>query len=348
MKGAATALFAAFLTTILGLLSAAALLGGQASACVASGTAGSVDGLPSDAERFADLYAGAAAEYELGARGASILAAIHEIESGFGSNMGPSTAGAVGHMQFLPSTWSQYGVDADGDGEADPSHPADAIYSAANYLKASGAPGDWRRALFAYNHATWYVEDVLREAREFGALTSAVGVCDRAAASADLKQAIRVFEPAHDFRVPARYMAGGRPSALIDARVWPNVRWLLDAYDLVLTAGKETGHASHGDGSAIDAVPARSDSLGEWERTTERAATDLGWTSECAPAGVRPACDLVPAIEFVGYNGYDSAHGDPAHSDTPHLHVSWVSETHGTPHLTTPEWILVFPMPTVS
>ena len=57
-------------------------------------------------------------------------------------------------MQFLASTWASYGVDADGDGRADRWDPADAIYSAANYLRASGAPSDYRRAIFAYNHAS--------------------------------------------------------------------------------------------------------------------------------------------------------------------------------------------------
>ncbi len=63
-------------------------------------------------------------------------------------------------MQFLGSTWARYGVDGDGDGRIDRWDPADAIYSAANYLRAAGAPGDYQRALFAYNHANWYVAEV--------------------------------------------------------------------------------------------------------------------------------------------------------------------------------------------
>ena len=65
-----------------------------------------------------------------------------------------------------PRPGSSYGVDADGDGRADPMNAADAIFSAANYLRASGAPRDWHRALFAYNHAEWYVDRVLDRARE--------------------------------------------------------------------------------------------------------------------------------------------------------------------------------------
>jgi murein DD-endopeptidase MepM/ murein hydrolase activator NlpD len=97
-----------------------------------------------------------------------ILAAINKIESNFGRNMGPSSAGALGWMQFMPSTWMRWGTDADGDGVANPWDPEDAIYSAARYLAAAGAHDDLRRALFAYNHADWYVESVLQLARGFG------------------------------------------------------------------------------------------------------------------------------------------------------------------------------------
>src|SRR4029079_6791680 len=83
----------------------------------------------------------------------NVLAAINKIESNFGRNMGPSSAGAIGWMQFMPSTWLRWGTDANGDGIADPWNPVDAIYSAARYLAASGASSDVRRAVWAYNHA---------------------------------------------------------------------------------------------------------------------------------------------------------------------------------------------------
>ena len=56
-----------------------------------------------------------------------VLAAINKVESNFGSNMGPSSAGAVGWMQFMPDTWLSWGMDADGDGVADPWNADDAI-----------------------------------------------------------------------------------------------------------------------------------------------------------------------------------------------------------------------------
>ena len=97
-----------------------------------------------------------------------VLAAINKIESNFGRNMGPSSAGAVGWMQFMPDTWLRWGTDGDGDRIADPWDPEDGVYSAARYLAAAGGSSDLRRAVFAYNHATWYVDDVLELANVFG------------------------------------------------------------------------------------------------------------------------------------------------------------------------------------
>ena len=90
-----------------------------------------------------------------------VLAAINKIESNFGRNMGPSSAGAVGWMQFMPDTWLRWGTDGDGDGLADPWDPEDAVFAAARYLAATGGTTDISRAIFAYNHAQWYVDEVL-------------------------------------------------------------------------------------------------------------------------------------------------------------------------------------------
>ncbi|HEY7265679.1 MAG TPA: lytic transglycosylase domain-containing protein [Trebonia sp.] len=106
----------------------------------------------------------------------TVLAAIGQIESGDGANTGPSTAGALGPMQFLPSTWKIWGIDAFGEtGPPDIMNPFDAVPSAALLLCASGAAQGGqalRQAIFAYNHATWYVDEVLtlagEYAREFG------------------------------------------------------------------------------------------------------------------------------------------------------------------------------------
>src|SRR5213078_1817716 len=99
-----------------------------------------------------------------------VLAAINEIETDYGRNLNVSSAGAVGWMQFMPSTWRLYGVDANHDGQKDPFNPVDAIFAAARYLRAAGGDTDIRKAIFAYNHADWYVDSVLLRARVIGGL----------------------------------------------------------------------------------------------------------------------------------------------------------------------------------
>jgi hypothetical protein len=94
-----------------------------------------------------------------------ILAAINEIETDYGRNLHVSSAGALGWMQFMPSTWATYGTDANKDGRRDPYNPVDAIFAAARYLNAAGYERSVRRAIFAYNHADWYVDSVLLRAR---------------------------------------------------------------------------------------------------------------------------------------------------------------------------------------
>jgi hypothetical protein len=128
------------------------------------------DGVSALAEReipptYLRLYEQAAARYGLDW---AILAGIGKVECDHGRAPAPScteegavnAAGAGGPMQFIASTWARYGVDAEGGGPPDRWNPADAIFSAANYLRASGAPRDYRQAIFAYNHAQWYVEEV--------------------------------------------------------------------------------------------------------------------------------------------------------------------------------------------
>jgi hypothetical protein len=94
-----------------------------------------------------------------------VLAAINAVESDYGRNLSTSSAGAVGWMQFMPSTWAQYGVAADGQHNPNPYDPRDAIFAAARYLKAAGGSQNIARAVFAYNHASWYVDMVMSRAR---------------------------------------------------------------------------------------------------------------------------------------------------------------------------------------
>jgi hypothetical protein len=94
-----------------------------------------------------------------------VLAAINAIESDYGRDLSTSSAGALGWMQFEPSTWRQYGVAADRHSVPNPYDPRDAIFSAARYLAAAGANQDVSKAVYAYNHATWYVDEVMSRAQ---------------------------------------------------------------------------------------------------------------------------------------------------------------------------------------
>ncbi len=93
-----------------------------------------------------------------------VLAAINAIETDYGQNLNTSSAGAVGWMQFEPSTWARYGVAVDGHSEPNPYDPRDAIFAAAKYLAAAGAEQDVAKAVYAYNHASWYVDEVMSRA----------------------------------------------------------------------------------------------------------------------------------------------------------------------------------------
>jgi hypothetical protein len=116
-----------------------------------------------------DLFKQSAAQFCPGLSW-TVLAAIGEIESGDGANDGPSSAGARGPMQFLPSTWAIWGTDGFGPpGPPDIMNPLDAVPSAARLLCASGggSSATLGGAIFAYNHATWYVNEVLSLASEY-------------------------------------------------------------------------------------------------------------------------------------------------------------------------------------
>ena len=118
---------------------------------------------------YLNLFMASAAKYCPGMSW-TVLAAIGQIESGDGANNGPSSAGALGPMQFMPATWAEWGINGFGPpGPPDIMNPLDAIPSAARMLCAAGAgnPATLSQAIFAYNHANWYVAEVLALASEY-------------------------------------------------------------------------------------------------------------------------------------------------------------------------------------
>lgn len=168
------------------------------------------------------LYEQAAQRYGLDW---AVLAGIGRVECNHGRDPDPSctqegvvnAAGAGGPMQFLAATWASYGVDADGEGPPNRWDPADAIYGAANYLRASGAPSDYQQAIFAYNKASWYVAEVESWAARYGEPvgSSLTGTGQPAPASAALGEGAEALEGA-DVRLqeqsptPVRFIAGVR------------------------------------------------------------------------------------------------------------------------------------------
>ena len=250
------------------------------------------------------LFTAAARRYRLGKRGPVILAGLTDVESGLGNNLGPSSAGAVGWTQFMPSTWRRFGVDANGDGRRDPNSAPDAIFAAARYLRHLGAPGDWRRALFGYNHSLDYVNAVLARADALSSGSNEIPhvvACASALALGPVDGTRRIVGGGRLVQIP------GAPGELIDERIAPDVAYLIRRYHVTVTAGyAPTGHAADGEhplGLAVDLQPGPQ---GSWDDVDALAR----WAE---PVQNHPR----PPFRWVGYNG------DADHGRGNHLHLSW-------------------------
>lgn len=202
----------------------------------------------------------------------AVLAAIGKIESDHGRLRAPGVRAGVnsygccgGPMQFWiapphPNTWDAYGVDGDGDGTKNPHDPADAIPAAANYLRASGAPDDYRAAIFAYNHAHWYVDDVLAMADryrgqlrglELATIPGARATLDEhglARAPADAPAAVRRMIAAGNELGDRPYLYGGGHPNFLSA--WgldcsSSTSYLLHAGGLLGTTALVSGQLAH-------------------------------------------------------------------------------------------------------
>jgi Transglycosylase SLT domain len=366
--GAAVLSLVASLVSILSVLIGQSSCPGAQAQAVASANA--EHGIP---ETYLTLYQRAGRQYAVPWQ---TLAGIGSIETDHGRSSAPGVRSGVnsygccaGPMQFNlrdgpPSTWDRYRVDGNRDGSTDVYDPADAISSAANYLRTllRHAAGNLSQAVFGYNHSQAYVNDVLARARAYAGLTDselagpvgdppvttgcAGGGIDATAGPANMRAAERVDTPRAFRMLPAWAIAAGTGPAAVDARIYDNVVWIVRRYHLRVTAAREAGHRTHGDGTAIDLIPADGTTQPVWDASAGRLAHDLGWSPNCARSGTRPACRLAPAIQFIGYDRYPN-HGSPrtCAGDCPaHLHISWASPCYGTGSLAPPcTWVTAFP-----
>jgi hypothetical protein len=132
-------------------------------------------------QQYIQYYVSAAEKLKLEGCGPSILAGIHSIESGFGGDdySTVNSAGAGGPFQFLESTWASEAKPPGGCGGTWPSYGVEkGACAAANYLKNSGAPKNWKDAIYAYNHADWYVYGVVLQAKHFAAQSGGLAAPD--------------------------------------------------------------------------------------------------------------------------------------------------------------------------
>jgi cell wall-associated NlpC family hydrolase len=137
-----------------------------------------------------------------------LLAGVGKVETDHGRNPAtdsPNSAGAVGPMQFEPATFAEYSW-ASGDPSPRILDPRDAIFAAAAMLAANGAPDDTAQALYAYNHADWYVSEVLGWAEAY---TDAAAVGPSGAAAADAAPAALIAVRYALAQVGTPYVWGG-------------------------------------------------------------------------------------------------------------------------------------------
>lgn len=249
----------------------------------------------------------------------TVLAAIGSVETSHGRaelpgvRTGANSAGAMGPMQFLGATWAAYGADGDGDGRRDVYNPADAVFGAARYLCDGGAgqPSGLAPAIWAYNHADWYVQAVLEVAAGYGAVGLAV---DPAAAAALVER-------------PSLILSSEARSDILDGTADARLVALLaaaSARHTVAVSVIRRGHSKHVAGTdrvsnhyygravdiyAVDGAPVSA---------SNQAAFELALAILASGPEIRPVEFGSPWTSLAGFTG---AFSDEAHAD--HLHLGW-------------------------
>jgi membrane-bound lytic murein transglycosylase B len=256
----------------------------------------------------------------------TVLAAIGSVESNHGrANLpgvrtGANFAGAMGPMQFLAPTWARYGADGDSDGDSDVYDPADAVRGAAGYLCANGAGGlpGLPDALWAYNHAGWYVDEVLTLALRYGS----DGLSAEAASAPEtVSAATLVASPNLELTAQARAdLLAGKA----DPRVVRSLAAAVASGHKLAVSVIETGHSMYVAGTtrvsnhyygravdiyAIDGVPVSA---------TNDAALEVALAVLTAAPELRPDEFGSPWPELSPFPG---AFSDADHVD--HLHLGW-------------------------
>jgi hypothetical protein len=186
--------------------------------------------------------------------GTSTAPGVHSGRNSFGCCAGPMQISLDGS----PSTWERFRADGDGDGRTSVYDPPDAIATAARYLKAAGAPADYHRALFAYNHAEWYVAQVLAKADEYrGAMTGELPAAPEGVPPAP--QSLRQILANRRITLTASQRMDVRSGAL-DPRLLAALAWTGERHAVVITALKsdhsrmtvDGGVSNHSFGRAMD------------------------------------------------------------------------------------------------
>ena len=275
--------------------------------------------------RYVKLYVQAGRRYGIDPW---ILAGIGWVETQHGRSTAPGVHSGVnaygccaGPMQFSivgsPSTWDSYGVDGDHDGERSPYDPADAIPAAARYLRASDAPQDYRAALFAYNHAQWYVAQVLAKAALY-----------RGAARAGTPQPPDAASVREVLSNPRITLTPGQQSDLrsgiIDPRVISTLAWIAHRHRIVVTALKSDHSFLTVGGTVSNHSAGRATDIGAVDGEVCRGTR----TGKCAEL-VRELADVDGSLRSTELiycwdpDGPDDARGFARADHCDHMHVGW-------------------------
>lgn len=249
----------------------------------------------------------------------TVLAAIGSVETSHGRSglpgvhSGANPAGAMGPMQFLAETWAAYGVDGDGDGVKDVYRPADAVFGAARYVCASGGGESSRLAdaIWAYNHADWYVAEVLTRAVAYGtaglgtALADATALVDHPNLTASADARADLIAGVVDPRVVAALAA-----AVVDHRIEVSV--IRTGHSQFVSGTDRVSNHFHGRGVDISSVD------GAAVSASNAAALRLAVAFLTADPSIRPDELGSPWPDLKAFPGTFT---DADHAD--HLHLGY-------------------------